>query len=130
MEKIFKKLNELLTLSYAPYSKCNVACVLDFGSKLAFGVNVENASYGLSMCAERSAVFNAVSLGLNFKDLKCIYIKANKLNHFLPCGACLQVLSEFASRDVSVVILNCDNEVKQFKFYELLPQAFSGENLK
>ena len=131
-EKVLKQLNNLLNYSYSPYSKCKVACVIDFGDycEFACGVNVENASYGLTNCAERSAIFSAISSGKNLKQAQKIYIKSNCKSFFTPCGACLQVMSEFFSGNLVVVVLNCEDEAKKFKFNQLLPLCFDKSKLK
>lgn len=131
-DKVLNKLNNLLNCSYSPYSKCKVACVIDFGNSYEFacGVNVENASYGLTNCAERSAIFNAVSMGYDLSKAERLYIKSNQESFFTPCGACLQVMSEFFSGDLKVVVINSKDEVKEFKFNELLPLCFDKSKLK
>jgi len=82
---------EIIRNSYAPYSKYNVASVVRTdNNNVYWGVNIENASYGLTICAERVAIFNAISYGE--KKVKEILIAVNSKEPAIPCGACLQVL--------------------------------------
>lgn len=129
MVNILKMLDEVMERSYSPYSNCKVACVLVFNDRLVCGTNVENASYGSTICAERSAIVSAISNGADMSTLSAIYIKSNKEQFFTPCGACLQVISEFASADVDVVVLNKNNEHRDFKFADLMPNQFDKDKL-
>lgn len=129
MDKIISLLDKMLERSYSVYSGCRVACVLEFDGDLVGGCNVENASYGLAICAERSAVCSAISKGFDMREAKSIYIKSNKTDFFTPCGACLQVLSEFVVADISVVVLNVENIVREYKFCDLMPIVFDKSKL-
>ena len=108
--------------SYAPYSNIHVgAALLTEDGKIFTGTNVENSSYGLSICAERVAVFNAVSNGYRrFKKIAIITLEGKGI---MPCGACRQVLAEF-SDNIEVVTLDKDGNVVKFKLNDLLPHAF------
>ena len=110
--------------AYAPYSgyKVGTALLTETG-KIFTGCNVENSSYGLTICAERTAVFKAISEGESkFKEL-CIYTDSTKLPS--PCGACRQVLSEFSS-DLKVTIIS-KTEERHSSIGELLPLSFKFE---
>lgn len=113
--------------AYAPYSHFKVgAALLTSDGKIITGCNVENASYGLSLCAERVAVFNAVSQGnTSFKALAVI---ADTEDPVSPCGACRQIITEF-SREMTVVMANVNGELKRTTVAELLPYAFTPEKL-
>ena len=113
--------------AYAPYSQYAVgAALLEANGKIFTGVNVENASYPLSMCAERNAVFKAVSEGRN----QFLAIAVASDNGGTPCGACRQVLSEFGP-DIAVLVLNAAGEVTlEASVADLLPHAFSPNLLK
>ncbi len=107
--------------SYSPYSKFKVgAAVLCEDNKVFCGTNVENASYGLSICAERSAVFTAVSNGC--KKIKAIAIY-NKNGDISPCGACRQVIAEFA-KDAYIIYNSKKSGLKIIKISKLLPNSF------
>lgn len=112
--------------AYAPYSKYAVgAALLTSSGKVYDGVNVENAAYPTSMCAERVAVFKAVSEG----EKKFTAIAVASSNGGTPCGACRQVLSEFGL-DTQVLILNGDGNIEQESTVgELLPGAFGPQDL-
>jgi cytidine deaminase len=107
--------------AYAPYSRFRVgAALLTASGKVFTGCNVENASYGLTICAERSAVFTAVAAGE--RRFKAIAIAATAKGIVRPCGACLQVLAEFAPR-MRVIILN-GRTIEEFLLSDLLPERF------
>lgn len=108
--------------AYSPYSKFAVgAAVLADDGRAFTGVNVENASYGLTICAERSAVFAAVAAGATRLVAVAIYTPTPKPAS--PCGACRQVLAEFGS-DMQVFIGSQSDEVAEYKLDELLPHQF------
>jgi cytidine deaminase len=109
--------------AYAPYSGFKVGAALLAGSgKIYSGANIENASYGLTVCAERVAVFQAVMEGE--RDLLCIAIAGNGHSYIYPCGACLQVLAEF-SRDIRIIAANQDNDYREMSLKQLMPQVFA-----
>ena len=115
--------------SYSPYSNFKVGAVLlsDTGN-LYTGVNVENSSYGLTNCAERTAVFKAISDGE--KKFKTIVIVSDAEDFIPPCGACRQVLMEICGKDLEVVMSNSNNEIRILKLEELLPLSFNKEYLE
>ncbi len=107
--------------SYAPYSKVRVSAALLCDDGEVFkGVNVENASYGGTICAERSAIVSAVSSGK--KKFKAIAISSNLDELISPCGICRQFIHEFG-RDIDVILGN-EEEYKVYKISELLPLGF------
>ncbi|MBV5341512.1 MAG: cytidine deaminase [Deltaproteobacteria bacterium] len=124
-----KKYIELLNLAhkakesaYPPYSNFHVgAALLAKNGKVITGCNVENASYGLTMCAERTALFKAVSEGYKPGDFEAIAV-ASSGEDFSPCGACRQVINEFGE-DI-VVIFEFGGEVVAKPLKELLPYNF------
>ena len=128
-------------MAYAPYSEYLVGAALVVPSgKIYTGCNVENASYGLTNCAERTAVFKAVSEGQRHIDAIAIVggplVEAEsdeeasskiKTDYAYPCGACRQVLSEFLpeSGDIDIIVANSVDDYKLLKLSELLPYSFS-----
>jgi cytidine deaminase len=110
--------------AYAPYSRFRVgAAVLTDDGRIFAGCNVENASYGLSVCAERNAIYQAIAQGA--RALVAIVVYAPTPTPTPPCGACRQVMREFAA-DVTVVCFNDDNNAdRRFALDELLPMAFT-----
>ena len=114
--------------SYSPYSNFRVGACLEFlDGTLIGGCNIENASYGLTICAERVAVSNAIAQGKDLQSATTLYIATDSQTFTPPCGACLQVLVEFFT-DLKVVLIN-SNETTQFTLNELLPHNFSKDNL-
>ena len=108
--------------AYAPYSKFKVgAALLTKGGKVYTGANVENATFGLTVCAERVALFKAITDGE--KKFVKIAVVADKDEPITPCGACRQVLSEFAS-DLKIVCANLEGKTKRYSLRKLLPEAF------
>ena len=109
------------TQAYAPYSKFTVgAAALGADGTVYTGCNVENSSYGLSCCAERNAVFHAVSCGC--RKFAAIAVVGDGPDPITPCGACRQVLAEFAVP--AVILAGADDSYTVMTMEELLPQAF------
>ncbi len=126
-EELLRLAFTALRNSYSPYSKFRVgAALLTSSGEVFSGTNVENASYGLSMCAERVAVFKAVSEG-HTSFVKMAVVSESK-NPVYPCGACRQVLYEF-SPEIELVFLGKAGEIVARKLNELLPEAFGPGDL-
>ena len=116
--------------SYSPYSNFPVgASLVTKDGKVYQGCNVENASYGLTNCAERSALFTAYGLGYRKDDILGIAIASLSTEPASPCGACRQVISELMNQDAFVVYGNDIDVVYEMTVKDLLPGAFSKENL-
>lgn len=110
-------------MAYAPYSGFKVgAVVLTDTGKVYTGVNIENLSFGATNCAERTAIFKAVSDGE--KNIKVIAISSDSSELTYPCGICRQVIMEFADKDVRVICSNNKGEYSVVTMEELLPHAF------
>ena len=129
---MFEELLELGNNSYSPYSHFRVAAivVMKDGNKLK-GVNVENASYGATICAERSAILSAISAGYKkgeFKELHVMCLDSKTIS--TPCFMCRQVISELFDKDASIICYNNIGETKAFKENELCPYPFDEEDLK
>jgi len=113
--------------SYSPYSKFKVgAAVLCEDNKVFCGTNVENASYGLSICAERVAIFTAIANGCKKIEAIAIYSKKGNVT---PCGACRQVILEF-SKNADVIYNVDEKNFKVIKISKLLPKSFDETSLK
>lgn len=109
--------------AYAPYSNFKVgALVIDNNDNIYHGVNVENGSYGLTNCAERSAIFAAVTGGMT--KIKTIVVVADTTGPVSPCGACRQVISEFADSDTKIILGNVKRDYKIMTLDEILPYGF------
>ena len=118
------------TNAYTPYSKFKVgAAILLKNGNYILGCNVENASYGLSMCAERTALFKMISEGYTKADVVAMCIIGQTDKPISPCGACRQVMEELLSSDTPIILANLLREYKEFKVSDLLPYSFSKEDL-
>lgn len=123
-----EKAVEMMKFSYAPYSHFHVGAALLAKNGTVFtGCNVENAAYGPSNCAERTAVFKAVSEGVREFEAIAIAGGADGIvkDFCSPCGVCRQVLAEFCSKDFKVIMINDKGELKTMTLGELLPESFS-----
>lgn len=124
-EKIFK----LLDNSYSPYSHFQVAAIAVMKDGKEFnGVNVENAAYGSTICAERSAILSAISNGYKKNDFEKIYIASSSGKITSPCFACRQVFVELMDKDAKIICV-AEDEEKEFTVAELCPFAFTDEDL-
>ena len=113
--------------SYNPYSKFKVGCaVLCDNGEIYLGANIENVSYGLTICAERVAIFNAVSNGA--KKIKAVALYTDKKD-ITPCGACRQVIFEF-SKDADIIYNSKNGKIKVANIKSLLPDSFCCKSLK
>lgn len=120
-----RKAIEVREKAYAPYSNYPVGAALLAGNgKIYVGCNVENAAYGLTNCAERTAVFSMVADGC--QQIEAIAIAT--ANSGSPCGSCRQVLVEF-SADIPVYLVDADGNISDHMLYELLPLHFSPKKL-
>ncbi|WP_446897917.1 cytidine deaminase [Clostridium sp. LBM24168] len=114
--------------AYAPYSNFRVgAAVLTGDGKIYTGCNIENAAYGATNCAERTAIFKAVSEG--YRTIDAIAIVGSDSDYTYPCGICRQVISEFASQDTKIILGKGENEYIIKTMGEILPGAFTKEDL-
>ncbi len=125
------KLLKLLENSYSPYSKFRVAAILVTKDGKEFnGVNVENASYGATICAERSAIVSAISDGYKKNDFEKLYVMCDNEKIGMCCMICRQVISEFFESDKEVIAMNPQGEQKVLKVSELCPYPFNEDDLK
>jgi cytidine deaminase len=116
--------------AYTPYSKFKVgAAILLTNGKFILGCNVENASYGLSNCAERTALFKMISEGYTKADVEAFCIVGDTLDVISPCGACRQVMIELLKPDAPVLLCNNKSDMKEYKVIDLLPYAFTEKDL-
>jgi cytidine deaminase len=115
--------------AYAPYSKFRVGAAVQMSGQIYDGVNVENASYPLSVCAERNAIAAAVSGG--GRQLEAVVVCTDASPPAAPCGGCRQVLLEFAKdpSQVTVTSINPQGERRSWTLAQLLPDGFSGDAL-
>lgn len=127
-EVLREKANKMLDFSYVPYSKFPVgAALLTKEGEVYTGCNIENASYPLSICAERTAFFKAVSEGkLEFEKL---LVTGGTEGPISPCGACRQVIVEFCEPDMPVILTNTKGDTSETTVAELLPGAFKAKDM-
>ncbi|MGZ3791790.1 MAG: cytidine deaminase [Bdellovibrio sp.] len=116
--------------AHAPYSGAFIgAAVLMNDGSVHSGCNVENASYGGTVCAERVAIFKAVSEG-SVKQIKEILVVSDAESPWPPCGFCRQVIAEFANEKTLIHAANLQGKIKSFKFPEIFPEAFTPSYLE
>ena len=121
-------------MAYAPYSHYSVgAALLTDDNEVITGCNIESASYGATVCAERTAIFKAISEGKH--RFKAITIAGGMegeepTDYAYPCGICRQVLKEFVEDDFTVIVAKSIHDFKCYKFEELLPHGFGGTSIK
>lgn len=124
-----EKLNLLLKNSYAKYSKYRVACICVMKDGKEFsGVNVENASYGATICAERVAITNAITNGYKKGDFKELHVISESDKLGMPCFACRQVISEFFEGEDKIFVYS-NNAMEEFYVNEICPYPFTEDNL-
>ncbi len=131
MQNRLQQLRDLQKSAYCPYSNFQVAAILVCENGEEFkGVNVENASYGGTICAERSAFVSAISQGQSDNKFTEIHLIAADAKDFvMPCGLCRQFMSEFVSADFKVYVYHADGGIKTVTMEELLPYSFSASDL-
>ena len=121
-QELCQKAVDMLDMAYVPYSHFPVGAALECSDGTVFtGCNVENAAYGSTICAERTAIVKAVSEG--HRDFVRIAIAGKSKDFCVPCGSCRQVMMEF-SPEMEVICLNGAGESKTFALRELLPYGF------
>ena len=126
-----EKLLELLNSSYSPYSNFRVSAIAVMkDGKEFYGVNVENASYGVCNCAERSAIYGAISNGYKRYDFEKLYVMCDTDKLGTPCFICRQVISELFEKDKEIICITNKGEERVFKVSELCPYPFDDETLK
>lgn len=125
------KLTQLLNNSYSPYSKFRVATIVVMKDGKEFnGVNVENASYGAAICAERTAIVSAISAGYKKYDFKEIHVMCDSEKISSSCFICRQVITEFFEKQSKVVFYNNKGETIELTVEDICPYPFDSEDLK
>lgn len=128
IERLIKTAKQASKFSYVPYSKFKVgAAAVTKNGKIFSGANIENVSYGLTICAERVAIAKAISEGE--REITSIAIYTNTKDFTFPCGACLQVMAEFNPK-MYIILINRRGELKQFLLSTLHPYLFEKNNLR
>lgn len=112
--------------AYVPYSNFKVGCsLLDDKGHVHLGCNVENAAYGPTNCAERTALFRAIADGCEPRSFKKLVVIGDTPEPITPCGVCRQVMSELCDPDMEVIMVNVKGKVSKTTVSKLLPGAFS-----
>jgi cytidine deaminase len=128
LESLIKKTIEAFENAYAPFSKFRVgATVVTKSGKIYTGCNIESASYGLTVCAERVAIWKAVSEGEREFTMVCVVADTEELTP--PCGVCRQIIWEFCE-DIPIVFANLKGKYEVLQMKDLLPRAFDTKFLK
>lgn len=128
MNKLVNEAIEARKTAYVPYSNFQVgAAVLTKSGVVYQGCNIENASFGLTNCAERTAIFKAVSTGE--KDIQAIAVVADTEGPVSPCGACRQVMAEFCEENTPIYLANLKGDVVETTISELLPGYFKAKDM-
>ena len=128
---LFKKACAARKKSYSPYSQFKVGAAIQLSNKKVFsGCNVENSSYGGTVCAERTAIFKAVSESGPKIVIEEVVVVTDASPAWPPCGLCRQVIAEFSTPKTKIHAMNLKGECRTSSFEELLPQAFLPEHLK
>ena len=127
LESVMNAAREASEKAYAPYSSFQVgAAILTEDGALHAGCNVENASYGLSMCAERSAAAAMALSNPEDREIRLVAVSSPDASPCLPCGACRQVLREFGCKEV---VVEDESGLRRYPFEEILPHSFGPEDL-
>ena len=132
-QKLFNTAKKYLDRAHSPYSKVKVASTILMADGRVFGgCNVENASYGGTICAERVAITKAVSEAQkpSGKKIKAVLVVTNQKQIWPPCGLCRQVISEFSNSTTTIYCTDLNKNFKKMKFAELFPGAFDSRYLK
>ena len=123
-----ERLEKLLENSYAPYSNMNFDCIVETKNGNFYeGVNIENASYGATVCAERNAIFNAVSHGE--REFKTLYLMTSSDEICYPCNLCKQVFLEFFDKDIIFNIMTKSGKMEILGYEKLMNTTFTKEDL-
>ena len=123
-----ERLEKLLENSYAPYSNMHFACIVETKNGNFYeGVNIENASYGATVCAERNAIFNAVSHGE--KEFKTLYLMTSSDDICYPCNLCKQVFLEFFDEDMIFNVMTKSGKMEILGYEKLMNTTFTKEDL-
>ena len=132
-KELYELAKKAMENSYSPYSDCKVgAALLCENGKVFTGTNIENAAFGPTVCAERVAIFKAVSEGeKEFSKIAVVGGKGGVINGiFAPCGVCRQVLREFCDDDFEILLGETEDSFKKVTLKDLFPLSFSPENVK
>ncbi|MDR2823517.1 MAG: cytidine deaminase [Mycoplasmataceae bacterium] len=124
---VYQELKKVIKNAHAPYSRFYVSAMVETDKGNFYGVNVENAAYPSSMCAERVAIHNAISHGA--KKFQALYLLTSSNTFITPCGACRQVMNEFLKASTPIYVFNNKGAQKKYTLSTLLPNAINYTQL-
>ncbi|PLR98136.1 cytidine deaminase [Bacillus sp. T33-2] len=128
VKMLVEKASEAQRKAYVPYSNFQVgAALITKSGEIFLGCNIENASFGLTNCAERTAIFKAVSEGQ--KEVQAIAVVADTDGPVSPCGACRQVMAEFCDENTKIILANLKGDIKETTISEILPGYFTSKDM-
>ncbi len=129
-QKLIKEAIKAMDNAYVPYSKFKVgAALLTKDGTIYHGANIENAAYGLAMCGERNAIYNAYNHGVKKDDIVALAIIGNTVKPISPCGSCRQVISELLPKEALIILTNMKGDILEVNKEDLLPFAFDDSDL-
>ncbi|HOF65048.1 MAG TPA: cytidine deaminase [Bacilli bacterium] len=129
-QKLIKEAIKAMDNAYVPYSKFKVgAALLTKDGTIYHGANIENAAYGLAMCGERNAIYNAYNHGVKKDDIVALAIIGNTAKPISPCGSCRQVISELLPKEALIILTNMKGDILEVNKEDLLPFAFDDSDL-
>lgn len=125
MKELIEKAIDARKHAYIPYSNFAVGAAIQLkNGTIITGANIENASYGLCNCAERTALFTAYASGYRKEDIVAMAVSGNTSGPISPCGACRQVMNELVGKEIPIYLVNLKGAVKETTVKELLPYSF------
>lgn len=127
-EKLIEGAMEARKQAYVPYSHFPVGAAVLADGKVYTGCNIENASFGLSNCAERTAIFKAISESQ--RKIEALAVVADTDGPVSPCGSCRQVMNEFCDKNTKIYLTNLSGQTKEWTIQQLLPGAFQAEDME
>lgn len=129
-QQLLEEAKKAMQLAYVPYSHFQVgAALLDQNGRIHHGCNVENAAYGPSNCAERTAMFSAIASGVAPRSFQAIAVIGDTVDPITPCGVCRQVMIELCGPETMVIMGNLKGDFHVMTVEELLPGAFVPSSL-
>jgi len=130
-EKVYDELKKIAKNAYVPYSNFKVSCAIYLNNqKKILGVNVENAAYNPTICAERTAISQMITQGYKKDDVKLVALYTDSTEFGSPCGTCRQTLIELLNPSQILWIFNKNNYVGEFRIDSFLPYSFTSKDLK
>lgn len=130
INELMKKAHQVKEHSYSPYSNFRVGCAIQMDDESVFtGANIENVSFGATNCAERSAIFTALSAGHQPKTIKAIAVAGDTEHYLSPCSICRQVMVEFCEPKTAVYLTRKDHSILETSVEELVPFAFDSMDI-